>query len=118
LIEIFKRIICLGSAASVAAAQRTIGAALNDLEKSIEKAEGLKTTAINEFAGQTEALLKIMGPEAAKYTEQKADIEDRLRLEYEKEQKLHAEIAHKKGKMPFILDTKKRISPYICATSR
>ena len=74
------------------------------MNKSIEKAEGLQSSAINEFAGQTEALLKIMGPETAKYTEQKADIENRLRLEYEKEQKLYADIAHKKGKYPFSLE--------------
>jgi hypothetical protein len=74
------------------------------LNESIKKAESLKSSAINEFAGQTEALLKIMGPETAKYAEQKVAIENLLRLEYEKEDKLHAEIAHKKGKIFFIHD--------------
>jgi hypothetical protein len=76
------------------------------LDKSIEKAEGLKSTAIGEFAGQTEKLLMIMGPETAKYTQQKAEIENLLRLEYEKEKKLHAEIAHKKGKILLSLGIK------------
>ncbi len=99
MIEFSKRNIYLGSPAAVAAAQRTIGAALNDLNTNIEKAEGLNSSAINEFAGQTEKLLKIMGPETAKFTEQKAEIENNLRLEFEKERKLHDEIAHKKGEM-------------------
>jgi hypothetical protein len=72
------------------------------LNKSIEQAESLKCSAINEFAGQTEQLLKIMGPETVKYTQQKADSEDLLRKEYEKEQNLHGEIAHKRGKTPFL----------------
>ncbi|CAF3422524.1 unnamed protein product [Rotaria sp. Silwood2] len=88
-----------GSAASVTAAQRTITTALNDLNTSIEKAECLKSSAINEFAGQTNALLKIMGPETVKYVQQKVDIENLLKLEHEKEQKLNTEIAHKKGEM-------------------
>ncbi|CAF3947453.1 unnamed protein product [Rotaria magnacalcarata] len=88
-----------GSPAAVAAAQRTVSAALDDLNKSIEKAESIKCSAISEFAGQTEKLLKIMGPEAAKYTEDRVKIGDQLRKEYEKEEKLHAEIAHKKGEM-------------------
>ncbi|CAF3522649.1 unnamed protein product [Rotaria socialis] len=93
------RDICLGSPAAVAAAQRTVSAALNDLNKSIEKAESIKSSALNEFAGQTEKLLKIMGPETAKYTEERVKIGDQLRKEYEKEEKFHAEIAHKKGEM-------------------
>ncbi|CAF4580743.1 unnamed protein product, partial [Rotaria sp. Silwood2] len=85
-----------GSAASVAAAQRTITAAINDLNKSIEKADCLNSSAIKEFAGQTEALLKIMGPETAKYAQKKVEIENSLKTEYEKEQTLYTEIAHKK----------------------
>jgi hypothetical protein len=98
LTEFLESNVCLGSSASVTAAQRTIADALTSLNTSIEKAERLNNSAINEFAGQTEALLKIMGPETAKYTQQKTEIENLLRLEYEKEQKLYAEIAHKKGK--------------------
>ncbi|CAF4677129.1 unnamed protein product, partial [Rotaria sp. Silwood2] len=86
----------------VAAAQRTITAALNDLNKSIEKADCLNSSAIKEFAGQTEALLKIMGPETAKYAQKKVEIENSLKTEYEKEQTLYTEIAHKKGKILFL----------------
>ena len=67
------------------------------MDKSIEKAEALRSSAISEFAGQTEQLLRIMGPETANYAKQKVEIENLLRLQYEKEQKLHAEIAMKKG---------------------
>ncbi len=42
-----------------------------------------------------------MGPKTVNYAQQKADIEDQLRKEYEKEQKLHAETAYKKGEMTF-----------------
>ena len=38
-----------------------------------------------------------MGPETANYAHQKVEIGNLLRLEYEKEQKLYAEIAMKKG---------------------
>ena len=99
LIEYFEGDINLGSPASVVAAQSTINDALNDLDESIKKADALKNSAMGEFAGHTEQLLRIMGPETAKYSQQKVEIEDRLRMEYEKEQKLHAEIAQKKGKI-------------------
>ena len=96
--------IILGSSAAVASAQRTIGDALENLNKSIEAAESLKSSALSEFAGHTTQLLEIMGPETAKYVEQKVEIENLLRLEYEKEQKLHEEIARKKGKLFFKLN--------------
>ena len=89
--------IYLGSAGAVAAAQRTISTALVELSKSIDKAESLKSSAINEFAGHTEQLLKIMGPETAKYSEKKSEIENLIRMEYEKLQKLQEEVAHKQG---------------------
>jgi len=71
------------------------------LNKSIEAAESLKCSAIKEFAVQTSQLLKIMGPKTVNYAQQKTEIEDQLRKEYEKEQKIHAEIAYKKGEMTF-----------------
>jgi len=42
-----------------------------------------------------------MGPKTVNYAQQKTEIEDQLRKEYEKEQKIHAEIAYKKGEMTF-----------------
>lgn len=89
----------LGSATAVAAAQRTINAALVELNKSIEKAESLKSSAMDEFAGHTAQLLKIMGPETAKYSEKKSEIENSIRMEYEKLHKLQEEVAHKQGKL-------------------
>lgn len=91
-------IIDLGSPAAVAAAQRTISTGLADLSKSIQNAESLKSSVIDEFAEKTEALLKIMGPETAKYSQKKSEIGNLLRKEYEKERELHEEIVHKKGK--------------------
>ena len=100
-----------GSANAVAAAQSTISSALSDLDGKILQAESLKNSAIKEFAGNIKKLLEVMGSETAQYVKQKAEIGDLLRIEYENEQKLHAELAHKKG-MKFIEQGEMSEYPY------
>ena len=99
LIEYFEGDINLGSPASVTAARSTINAALNHLDESINKADASKNSAMGEFAGHNERLLRIMGPETVKNSQRRVEVKDRLRMEYEKEQKLHDEIAQKKSKI-------------------
>ena len=98
MIALFHWEFSLGSPTSIAAAQRTINEAQQAVKKSIEEAESISSFAIEDFSAKTTKLLQIMGPEAANFSKQKAEIEDQIRQQYEKQQQLYTDIAHKKGK--------------------
>lgn len=86
-----------GSPKAIEIAKKNIPAALNKLDKCIEEASSLENTAINTFANQTKQLFEIIGPKAANFVEQKAEIEVELNKIYEKQKGLYSEIGELQG---------------------
>jgi hypothetical protein len=71
---------------------------MEEMKRTIVEAESISSVAIAQFAATTTDLLTIIGPEVVKYTKRKADIEDQIRQQYEKQQQLFTRVARIKGR--------------------
>lgn len=87
----------LGSPKAIEIAKRNIPNALEKLEKCIAQVSTLETSAINAFASKTTAIFEIIGPKAADFVEQKAEIEHKLNKSYEKQKVIIEELGEKQG---------------------
>ncbi len=67
------------------------------IEEHIEDVSKLEDSVIKVFEQQTEKLLQIIGPKAADFVEQKAELENLLNLEYDKKDRLNKALAEKLG---------------------
>ena len=83
---------------AIAVVQKTVPKALVTLERCIEETGTLENSAIETFSDQTGKIFEIIGPEAANFVKQKADVGVELKQLYEAQNKLSAELAHRQGK--------------------
>ncbi|CAG2169954.1 unnamed protein product [Oppiella nova] len=81
-----------GSKKAVEIAQKNIPDALARLDKYIEDAESLDSVAINEFGEQSQQIFEIIGPEAAKFAEQKDQLEAKINKKYKEQDELYREL--------------------------
>jgi len=70
---------------------------LAKIEEHIEDVSKLEDSVIKVFEQQTEELFQIIGPKAADFVEQKAELENLLNLEYDKKDRLNKALAEKIG---------------------
>ncbi len=65
------------------------------IEEHIEDVSKLEDSVIKVFEQQTEKIFQIIGPKAADFVEQKAELENLLNLEYDKKDRLNKALAEK-----------------------
>lgn len=87
----------LGSKRAIAIAKKSIPAALNKLNESIARVNTLDSNAITSFAEQTTKIFEIVGPEAAKFVEKKAALDESIRKKRIDQQNLITNLGTKKG---------------------
>lgn len=87
----------LGSTRAIEIAKESIPNALKKLEKCIAQVSTLENSAINAFASKTKAIFEIIGPKAADFVEQKAEIEYQLNKLYDKQKAIIEELGEKQG---------------------
>lgn len=62
------------------------------------KAEDLTTSAIAKFAENTQTIFEIIGPEAAKFVEQKGQLDEEIQAERKKQEDMYGKLGEKQGK--------------------
>ncbi|XP_054152701.1 uncharacterized protein LOC128951478 [Oppia nitens] len=86
-----------GSQTAIAIAQKNIPKALNRLDDCIERANKLDSNAITIFGEQTTEIFKIIGPEAAKFMENKVIKQQQIKKYFEDKNNLIYPIAQLNG---------------------
>ncbi|XP_054152700.1 uncharacterized protein LOC128951477 [Oppia nitens] len=86
-----------GSQAAIAVAKKNIPQALSRLNQCIERAKQLDSNAINIFGEQTTKIFHIIGPEAAKFAEEKAKKQHEINKYFDDKNKLIYPIAQLTG---------------------
>ncbi|XP_037033792.1 uncharacterized protein LOC119072645 isoform X2 [Bradysia coprophila] len=87
-----------GSKKAIDIAKKNIPDALSKLKQCIALVEQLDSNAFANFAQQTETIFGIIGPESAKFAEQKEELDENIRKKCDKQQKLISELGEKKEK--------------------
>jgi len=93
----------LGSPRAIQIAQKNIPDALTIIDRCIEEASKLENTAMESFANQTQQIFEIIGPEAAKFVNQKAEQEILLKRLYDQQEALYKELGIKQGMQLWLL---------------
>ncbi|XP_054152702.1 uncharacterized protein LOC128951479 [Oppia nitens] len=86
-----------GSQTAITIAQKNIPKALNRLNDCIERAQQLDSSAITIFGEQTTEIFNIIGPEAAKFAEEKAKKQHQINKYFEEKNNLIHPIAQLNG---------------------
>lgn len=88
-----------GSKKAIEIAKKDIPAAIGNLNDCIALVEQLDSNAFANFAQQSNKIFEIIGPEAAKFAEQKEELDEQIRKKIDKQQKLVSELGEKKGQV-------------------
>lgn len=99
----------IGSPRAIEIAKKNIPNALERLDKSFAQVSALENSAINAFASKTQAIFAIIGPKAADFVEQKAEVEHQLNKLYEKQKAIVEELGEKQGSSHIFITTSRSV---------
>lgn len=88
----------IGSKKAIEIAKKNVPAALNKLNDCIACIQLLDSNAIQHFADQSEKIFKIIGPEAAKFADEKEALDAKIRQNRINQQNLVSALGKKRGK--------------------